>query len=263
MEPEAKFREYPSIELHTRGNFVELLKSKYADPSILWVASEKIHGSNFSVFCDGKIVKYGRRNDFITKEIPIKEEKVDTYFLENFYDARNLVGKFHNKLGELFEDLKQRYKEIVSFTLYGEYFGGNWINKDLAKQKPVQTGITYTPRHEYFVFDCNVKTSTGDEWVPALDLEKFIGKYITTVPIYCKGSFEEVFAVNTKIDSTVPEILGFEKVEKNLIEGMVLRPNETFFIDDQRVMLKKKNAEFQEKGPVEVAPKKAAKKEEK
>lgn len=52
-------------------------------------------------------------------------------------------------------------------------------------------------------------------------------------------------------------------MEKNLIEGMVLRPNETYFIDDQRVMLKKKNAEFQEKGPAEVAPKKGGKKEEK
>lgn len=221
---------------------MELLKGKYADPTILWVASEKIHGSNFSVFCDGKIVKYGRRNDYITKEIPIKEEKVDEYFLESFYDARNLVTKFHNKLGDLFEDLKQRYKDIVSFTLYGEYFGGNWINKELGKQKPVQTGITYTPFHEFFVFDCSVATPAGLQWVPALDLDALIGKYIRTVPIFCKGTFEEVFAVNTKIDSTIPEVLGLQKVEKNLIEGMVLRPNETFFIDDQRVMLKKKNA---------------------
>ena len=86
--------------------FVELVKGKYGDPKILWVASEKIHGSNFSVFCDGKIVKYGRRNDFITKEIPINEEKIDVYFLEGFFDAMNLVLKFHNKLGDLFNDLK-------------------------------------------------------------------------------------------------------------------------------------------------------------
>jgi len=151
----------------------------------------------------------------------------------------------------------------VSFTLYGEYFGGNWIKKDIAKQKAVQTGITYTPFHEFMVFDVNIKTQTGDFWVPVTDIEGFVGKYIKTVPIFTKGSFEEVYAVNTKIDSTIPELLGLERVIPNLIEGMVLRPNETFFEEDQRVILKKKNAEFQEKGPAEVVAKKGGKKEEK
>jgi Rnl2 family RNA ligase len=208
-------------------------------------------------------VKYGRRNDFITKEIPIKEEKMEGYFQESFYDAKNLVLKFHSKLGDLFEDLKKKYPDIISYTLYGEYFGGNWIKKDMAKQKAVQTGITYTPFHEYMVFDVTVKTPGGDVWVPATEIEGFVGKYIKTVPVYCKGTFDEVFNVNTKIDSTIPPLLGLEKVEKNLIEGMVLRPNETFFEEDQRIMLKKKNAEFQEKAPVEPAAKKAGKKEEK
>jgi len=139
------------------------------------------------------------------------------------------VLKFHSKLGDLFNDLKERYKDIISYTIYGEYFGGNWITKDISKHKPVQTGITYTPFHEFFAFDVNVKTVTGDQWVPAIDLEHFLGKYMKTVPIYCKGTFDEVFDVNTKIDSTIPELLGLQKVEKNLIEGMVLRPNETFF----------------------------------
>lgn len=150
--------------------------------------------------------------------------------------------KFHNKLGDLFKDLQNHYEDILSFTIYGEYFGGNWITKEPTKAKAVQTGITYTPNHEFFAFDVNVKTSTGDLWIPATDLEARIGKYIRTVPIYCKGNFEEVYAVNTKIDSTIPELLGLQKVENNLIEGMVLRPNETYFMNDQRVMLKKKNA---------------------
>lgn len=83
MEPEPlKFREYPSIELSSRQNFVDRLKQgNFTSPEIEWVASEKIHGSNFSVFCDGQIVKYGRRNDFLTKDIPVGEEKVDTYFV--------------------------------------------------------------------------------------------------------------------------------------------------------------------------------------
>lgn len=51
--------------------------------------------------------------------------------------------------------------------------------------------------------------------------------------------------MNTKIDSTVPELLGLEKIEKNIIEGMVIRPNSNiYFPERDRVILKKKNAEF-------------------
>ena len=127
----------------------------------------------------------------------------------------------------------------------------------------MQTGITYTPNHEFLVFDANIKTNDEqDFWIDSLDLEKYVGKFLATVPIYLKGSFEEIYGVNTKIDSTIPELLHLKKVENNLIEGMVLRPNKTIFIDDERVILKKKNAEFLEKAPVE-GKKGPAKKEEK
>lgn len=96
------------------------------------------------------------------------------------------------------------------------------------------------------MFDVNVKTTDDqDFWIDALDIDKHVGKFIQTVPIYSKGTFDEVYAVNTKIDSTVPEFLGLKKIEDNLIEGMVLRPNKTLFLDGDRVILKKKNAEFQ------------------
>ena len=37
------------------------------------------------------------------------------------------------------------------------------------------------------------------------------------VPVYCKGTFDETFDVNIRIDSTIPELLGLDKLEKNLI----------------------------------------------
>ena len=71
MEPEAhltSFHPYSSIQLTKREKFVKKIKSKnYDKPHILWVASEKIHGANFSIHCSEKWVRYGRRNDFITK----------------------------------------------------------------------------------------------------------------------------------------------------------------------------------------------------
>ena len=58
-----------------------------------------------------------------------------------------------------------------------------------------------------------------------------------------------MFNINTEIDSTVPELLGLPKLENNIIEGMVIRPNSNLSLPmyNQRVVIKKKNAAFLEK----------------
>lgn len=48
--------------------------------------------------------------------------------------------------------------------------------------------------------------------------------------------------MNTVIDSTIPELLGLPKMEKNIIEGMVIRPNKNIRLQtEQRAIIKKKN----------------------
>lgn len=42
---------------------------------------------------------------------------------------------------------------MIKFSLYGEYFGGNYPGVVNKAQKPVQKGVSYTPNHEFFVFD--------------------------------------------------------------------------------------------------------------
>lgn len=119
MEPKTEFKHYPSIENSTQTKFLNKIEAKFVDPSVLWVASEKIHGANFSVWCDGKIVRYGRRKDFITKDIPVEEKQLDEYFLEPFFNANRLVGRFHHRLGMIFKRLQEKFKGVTSYTLYG------------------------------------------------------------------------------------------------------------------------------------------------
>lgn len=48
------FKEYSSIELATRDKFIDSIrKAGYDSKDIEWVASEKIHGSNFSILFNG------------------------------------------------------------------------------------------------------------------------------------------------------------------------------------------------------------------
>ena len=104
---ELAFKEYSSLELATRDKFINLVrKANYDEKDILWVASEKIHGSNFSIHFNGETARYGRRTDFCSKDIPIPCDNPGELFSETFHDARNLVKKFHNKLGDIFANIK-------------------------------------------------------------------------------------------------------------------------------------------------------------
>lgn len=231
------------------------------------MASEKIHGSNFSIFYNGETACYGRRTDFLTKEIPVPCENPGEYFNESFYDARNLVARFHNKLPDIYKNIKEYDPKMIKFSIYGEYFGGNWPVEDAnyikGGPKSVQKGVYYTPNHEFFAFDICVVAEDKNYWVDVLDIPKLLKDYIPHVPVYTKGTFDEVFNMDIVIDSTIPELLGLPKQNKNIIEGMVIRPNKNLKLPtDARVIIKKKNAEFLEK-VAEPNPKKKGDKKEK
>lgn len=177
----------------------------------MWVASEKIHGSNFSVHCSGNKARYGRRTDFLTDDIEIPCEDPGKLFKESFLDARKLVKNFHNKLGNVSNKLKELFPDMIKFSIYGEYFGGNYPGAD-GKFKQVQKGVYYIPHHEFMVFDIYIVTDKTSFWVDVTEIPKCLEDNLKSVPIYARGTFEEMFAIETKIDSTIPELLGFQKV---------------------------------------------------
>lgn len=96
-------------------------------------------------------MRYGRRTDFLTRDIPVPCKNPGEYFNETFYDARNLVSRFHNDLPEVFGNIKHFDPKVLKFAIYGEYFGGNWpVNHPQGVKngsKCVQKGVYYTPKN--------------------------------------------------------------------------------------------------------------------
>jgi len=78
-------------------------------------------------------------------------DKPGVLFNESFYDAKTLVVKFHNRLNEVFDNIKKVEPQLLKIAIYGEYFGGNWPLDHPAYvkggPKQVQKGIYYTPHH--------------------------------------------------------------------------------------------------------------------
>lgn len=122
------------------------------------------------------------------------------YFNESFYDARNVVTRFHNDLAQVFENIKHYDPKLLKFSIYGEFFGGNWPagHHQAIKNGPkmVQKGVSYTPNNEFFAFDIFITNSESAYWVDVEDIPKLLKGVIPAVPIYVKGTFEEVFNVN-------------------------------------------------------------------
>ena len=111
----------------------------------------------------------------------------------------------------------------------------------------MQPGISYSPEHDFMAFDILVFNKDYPKWVDVIDIPKYLEKDVKSVPVYSKGTFDEVFGVNINIDSTIPELLGLPKLEKNLIEGMVVRPNSNLRnANGDRLIIKKKNETFME-----------------
>lgn len=119
----------------------------------------------------------------------MKEENPKKYFKESFYDAGNYVAKIQAKLPNIYSELKAAFPDMTKFSIYGEYFGGNWPEPTGCKFKPVQKGISYCPQHEFMAFDIKITTSEINFWVDATDIAKFLGDNIKHVPIYAQGKF--------------------------------------------------------------------------
>lgn len=164
------------------------------------------------------------------------------HFKQSFFDAKNLVNKYHNNLENVYKDLKQIYPDMVKFVIYGQYFGGYYPGIVEKRYKHVQKGIYYIPHHEFMAFDIRVYTDKIAFWIDVSDIPKILKDNIKSIPIYARGTFDQMLNLDSKIDSTIPELLGFGKVEKNIIEGFVIRPNHNLkFKNNERVILKKKN----------------------
>lgn len=61
--------------------------------------------------------------------------------------------------------------------------------------KAVQKGVYYTPNHEFMVFDIKVSTPTSTFWIDVIDIPRYLDDKFMHVPVYAKGTFEQMLAI--------------------------------------------------------------------
>lgn len=53
-------------------------------------------------------------------------------------------------------------------------------------------------------FDIFIVTTETAYWADVFDIPKLLKENIKSIPVHAKGTFDEIFNLNTVIDSTIP-----------------------------------------------------------
>lgn len=220
---------------------------------ISWVATEKIHGTNFSFITNGADIKCARRNAILTK-------------YDEFFNYQYILEQYKTKVFSLYSEMNSRNLikgEMI--IIYGELFGGIYPHPDVSRQnlRPIQFGVYYSPKYEFMAFDL----FDGEDFLD-FDVSQelaMIAKIPFTKPLI-RGTYEEVAKYNSSFNSTIHSLLGYPEIPKteqtqgNLAEGIVIKPVKNLRTSNGiRVIFKIRTQNFSErkKNPFKIAKHKA------
>lgn len=241
-----KFTKYNSIENVTRDKMIKHIENMGFDICD-YTVTEKIHGSNFSIWKDENEVKFAKRTSFIGE-------------FESFMGSQTIKNELESFIE--FISLHFEYNNII---IFGEIAGGSYPDKSkfteelkVQNSKKVQSGVFYHPANFFYVFDIKV----DGVYLNEEDFNKvrmyFNNHKNTFTPdhfshilfseVLFTGKFEDAINYSNEFQSTIPDRFGLPKIENNICEGIVIKPvNVYFFNSGSRVILKSKNNKFKEK----------------
>jgi Rnl2 family RNA ligase len=241
-----KFQRFSSIDNSYRSKTVNLFIEKGLSDGE-WTVGEKIHGSNFSLWCDGEELICAKRGSFLKNT-------------DNFFNNHKVMSDHRERMSDLFVILDKEahggfdwateleITEVDDFVVYGEIFGGWYPHPDVEKVEgavKVQKGIYYSPRNEFYAYDIKVNGQfINDD--DCQRLLKVVGIF-NAEPLF-RGTFRECLDYPNEYQSTIAKRLGLPVIEDNICEGNVIRPVHAKYLScGSRVILKNKNDKWSEK----------------
>ncbi|MFN3200245.1 MAG: RNA ligase family protein [Bradymonadia bacterium] len=236
-----QFYPYPSLKQENDPRArTEAIAADHAAPGV-WVATEKVHGSNFSLWISrtGEI-RCGRRNALLSEG-------------ESFYDFEALQRRLEPALRALAEALaSETTADVEGWVVFGELYGGIYDHPDVAAiegLQSVQYGVHYRPDYGFFAFDLATFGAEGLRFFDCGDGRAHLeAAQIPVLPILFRGSLKEALAQDDAFITGVPEALGLPPRADNICEGIVIRRWAGDPADPTlRPIFKKKNARFTER----------------
>jgi Rnl2 family RNA ligase len=248
------FKSYCEIENSYNSKFIKQIREHAFDSAeIEWIAEVKIDGSNLQccLDCDDQFIVGSRTRflkagtDFQGYERAMRNENVQDCLIK----MKSLIRE---RFSENFDAVKNNRFVL---RVYGELCGGMYRHPDIEKVKgavKIQGRVSYHPDNVWIPFDIEL-TDENDNIIfvfsqtAVVSLCKSVG--LPTPIIIKKGTFDELINLPNDFNDPTGQILfGLPKIENNITEGIVIKPNELLrFKNGSRVMVKSKNDKFKEK----------------
>ena len=228
------FRKYPSIDQSYNKRTIKEI-GKFGFDIGDWVVTNKVHGANFSIWCDGENIVCGKRKSFISDD-------------DNFYGYKEVVKDYKDRIINITRKSQDLLNDDIVMVFYCEFFGGTYPHpevKAFPHATKVQKGVFYCPHNDLYFFDIVM----GSRFLSHDAVEKICkeNNFIYAKPLF-RGSFEECLNFDPVFEDPVYKFYGLPKIEDNVSEGVVLKPViPAFFPNGSRCILKNKNPKFIEK----------------
>lgn len=233
-----EFKKYSSIENDYNKDFVDRAMAEMP-PDLEFVVQEKVHGANVSFLCNGNDIQFAKRTSILAED-------------EQFYNYEGLFEAYKDRVMSLFANIKERYPNVKSISVFGEMFGGYYPHEDVQRVRGlalIQRGVYYSPTHEFYGFDIFIFNDVDGNYLSVSETNELFEKngffYAKTL---FQGSLAECLKYSNRFESHIPQWLGLPAIEDNICEGIVIRPvTPMFFRNGSRVLIKSKNERFAEK----------------
>jgi len=223
-----EFKRYRSI--HDTGS-QKVINKAYEEglDAYSWVATNKYHGTNFSLLADSEKILACSRNQIIPEGESHFGHEVMLLHLNKIIKAmQSYFGK--------------------NIQVFFELFGGSYPHPDVSVLKNfsrVAKGVYYCPWIDIRVIDIKVegKYLDYDEMV-----EIALRHSLAVAALIARGTLDEMLALDPNFEDETYKHYNLPKIEGNISEGLVIRPTkDLYFKNGERVMLKKKSESFKAK----------------
>ena len=228
-----EFKKYSEIENTYRIKYLEELKSKELDQGE-FIIQEKAHGANFSFWIEDGIIEGASRSQILHGKA-----------LEQFSNAHLVLERYKQRMLDLYNHVVAT-KQAKIVTLCGELIGGGYKHNDVPRDKSaikIQKGVEYCPHNDFYGFDIRI----DGHFIP---IDEANNLFETFGFIYAKtlfrGTFEQCLAYPCLFESTIYQQFNLPKIENNISEGVVIKPQLPTYMGNERVILKNKSEKFQE-----------------
>lgn len=204
-----------------------------------FVVTEKLHGANLAVLCDGVGVSFAKRKARLEPG-------------ESFFGHERLAPALTRGAGKVWAALAGELPGLASLTIYGEIFGGRYPHEAVAAVEgvePIQTGVWYSPDVHHCAFDVAWEDADGQrrylDYEQTLEVCREAGLWVAE-PLHV-GGWAEALAYPLGFGSTWPARLGLPPLAApNEAEGVVIKPLRELGWERPRPTLKRKLARFAE-----------------